>query len=94
MKKARFGMFIHWGVYSLTSDEWNGQRYNGESCFVMEQAKIPVKEYIDKVARPFNPVRFDADKWVQIAQNAGMKYIIITASMWTVCHVRIQSFTI
>jgi len=79
MKQARFGLFIHWGVYSLTSDEWKGQRYNGESCFVMEQAKIPYNEYIEKVAKPFNPVRFDADKWVQIAKNAGMKYIIITA---------------
>jgi alpha-L-fucosidase len=79
MKESRFGLFIHWGVYSLTSDEWDGQRYTGESCFVMEQANIPVKEYIEKVAKPFNPVKFDADKWVQIARNAGMKYIIITA---------------
>lgn len=79
MKEARFGMFIHWGVYSLTSDEWKGQRYDGESCFVMEQAKIPYNDYIEKVAKPFNPVRFDADKWVRTAKNAGMKYIIITA---------------
>ncbi|HBE43052.1 MAG TPA: alpha-L-fucosidase, partial [Bacteroidales bacterium] len=79
MKEARFGLFIHWGVYSLTSDEWKGQRYDGESCFVMEQAKIPYYEYLEKVARPFNPVRFDADKWVQTAKNAGMKYIVITA---------------
>jgi alpha-L-fucosidase len=79
MKEARFGMFIHWGVYSLTSDEWNGQRYTGESCFVMEQAKISSEEYLEKVARPFNPVKFNADQWVQIAKNAGMKYIVITA---------------
>ncbi len=79
MKEARFGLFIHWGVYSLTSDEWKGQRYDGESCFVMEQAKIPREEYLEKVARPFNPVKFDADKWVQLAKNAGMKYIVITA---------------
>lgn len=79
MKESRFGMFIHWGVYSITSDEWKGQRYTGESCFVMEQAKIPVEEYLEKVAKPFNPIKFDADKWVRIAKNAGMKYIIITA---------------
>jgi len=79
MKEARFGLFIHWGVYSLTSDEWKGQRYTGESCFLMEQAKIPSGEYLEKVARPFNPVQFDADRWVQIARNAGMKYIVITA---------------
>jgi alpha-L-fucosidase len=79
MKEARFGLFIHWGVYSLTSDEWNGQRYDGESCFVMAQAKIPRDVYLEKVARPFNPGRFDPDRWVQLAKNAGMKYIIITA---------------
>lgn len=66
--KARFGMFIHWGIYSLLeSGEW-----------VMYARRIPVKEY-EKLAPQFNPTEFDAEKWVQTAKAAGMKYIVITA---------------
>ena len=79
LKEARFGMFIHWGVYSGVSDEWNGERGNGESCFMMEHFKVPYEEYLDKVAKPFNPVKFNAEEWVKIARDAGMKYIVITA---------------
>ncbi|MBZ0257117.1 alpha-L-fucosidase, partial [bacterium] len=65
---ARFGMFIHWGVYSLLSKgEW-----------VMNNDKITVEEY-EKLYPRFNPVNFDAEKWVQIAKDAGMKYITITS---------------
>jgi alpha-L-fucosidase len=55
MKKARFGLFIHWGVYAGISDEWKGKRGNGESCFVMWHHEIPRAEYLEKVAKPFNP---------------------------------------
>ncbi len=66
--ESRFGMFIHWGIYSLKAKgEW-----------VMYQDRIPVKEY-EKLAGEFNPVFFDAEAWVLLAKNAGMKYIIITA---------------
>lgn len=67
-RNAKFGMFIHWGIYSLLEDgEW-----------VMYARRIPVKEY-EKLATRFNPVDFDAEKWVKTAKAAGMKYIIITA---------------
>lgn len=67
-RKLRFGMFIHWGIYSLLEDgEW-----------VMYTRQIPVKEY-EKLADRFNPTEFDAEKWVLTAKNAGMNYIIITA---------------
>jgi alpha-L-fucosidase len=66
-KEARFGMFIHWGVYSqLAHGEW-----------VMHNKKIPLKEY-EEIASTFNPVKFDAAAWVAIAKAAGMKYITIT----------------
>lgn len=65
---AKFGMFIHWGVYSVLGvHEW-----------VMETQKIDKKTY-EKVATFFNPTQFDAEEWVKIAKYAGMKYITITA---------------
>ena len=67
-RESRFGMFIHWGIYSLL----------GKGEWVMYIDRIPVKDY-EKLAEEFNPVRFSADEWVKIAKDAGMKYIVITA---------------
>ncbi|MBX3120199.1 MAG: alpha-L-fucosidase [Fimbriimonadaceae bacterium] len=77
-RDARYGMFIHWGLYSIPAGEWNGRVYGGASEWLMNTAKIPVKDY--QPLRPqFNPYKFDAKKWVQIAKDAGMKYIVITS---------------
>lgn len=65
---AGFGLFIHWGVYSILA--------NGE--WVMHNTKIPVKQY-EKLPEFFNPIAFDPYEWVKIAKRAGMKYIVITA---------------
>jgi alpha-L-fucosidase len=75
---ARFGMFIHWGVYSVPAGEYQGKVYPGLGEWLMNDAKIPVNEY-EKFARQFNPTKFDATEWVRIAKNAGMKYIVITS---------------
>jgi alpha-L-fucosidase len=75
-RQARFGMFIHWGVYSVPAGEWKGKTNYGE--WFLEETKMPVSGY-EKFARQFNPVKFDAKEWVQIAKNAGMKYIVITS---------------
>ncbi len=79
-KEAKFGMFIHWGPYAHFGGDWNGQKVApGEQAeWIMKNMKIPVGEYRD-VTRSFNPVKFDAEEWVEIAKNAGMKYIVITA---------------
>lgn len=77
-REARFGMFIHWGVYSVPAGEWKGQNYGGASEWLMYSAKIPVKDYQPLQAQ-FNPVKFNAERWVQIAKDAGMKYIVITS---------------
>ncbi|MHC4119353.1 MAG: alpha-L-fucosidase [Planctomycetota bacterium] len=77
-REARFGMFIHWGLYAVPAGEWKGQRIKGIGEWIMERADIPVAEY-EPLARQFNPVKFDADQWVRIAKNAGMKYIVITS---------------
>ncbi|NML21847.1 alpha-L-fucosidase [Pseudoflavitalea sp. G-6-1-2] len=77
-KDAKFGMFIHWGLYSKLGGEWKGKKYYGSGEWLMSQAKIPVKEY-EQVAAAFNPVDFDAEEWAQLAADAGMKYMVITA---------------
>ncbi len=73
---SKFGMFIHWGAYSQAGGEWKGDPNHGE--WLQFSAKIPLAEY-QELARSFNPVEFDADEWVRIAKNAGMKYMVITA---------------
>ncbi len=75
-REARFGMFIHWGVYSVPAGEWNGQTNYGE--WFLEETKMPVSQY-EKFADQFNPVLFDADQWVRMAKDAGMKYLVITS---------------
>lgn len=77
-RDAKFGMFIHWGVYSLPAGEWKGKKVSGYAEHLMRKEKISKKEYLE-VAHQFNPVLFDADKWILDAKKAGMNYFIITA---------------
>lgn len=77
-RDARFGMFIHWGLYSNPAGVWKGKPTTFFGEWIMSRARIPVKEY-ELLAKDFNPVKFNADEWVQIAKDAGMKYIVITA---------------
>ncbi len=76
--EARFGMFIHWGLYAVPAGEWKGEKVPGIGEWIMENGHIPVSEY-EQLAKQFNPVKFNAEQWVQIAKNAGMKYIVITS---------------
>ncbi|HEY2825320.1 MAG TPA: PadR family transcriptional regulator, partial [Gemmatimonadales bacterium] len=67
-RDARFGLFIHWGVYSeLGRGEW-----------VMQNEKMPIASY-ERLPASFNPVKFDAKAWVALAKAAGMRYITITS---------------
>jgi alpha-L-fucosidase len=75
-KDARFGLFIHWGIYSVPAGEWNGKTDYAE--WIRNNAQIPLKTY-DQFVQQFNPVKFNADDWVKMAKNAGMKYIVITS---------------
>ena len=77
-REARFGMFIHWGVYSVPAGTYHGKQIGGIGEWIMNRGKIPVAEYAE-FAKQFNPVKFNADQWVNIAKDAGMKYIVITA---------------
>jgi alpha-L-fucosidase len=77
-REAKFGMFIHWGIYAVPADstDRNGNKSIGEWYFSNKQ--MQVKDY-EKFASQFNPVKFDAKRWVKTAKDAGMKYIVITS---------------
>ncbi|TFH34384.1 MAG: alpha-L-fucosidase, partial [Bacteroidia bacterium] len=75
-REARFGMFIHWGLYSVPAGEWDGETNHAE--WIRTTAQIPLETY-DRFIGEFNPVNFNADEWVAIAADAGMKYIVITS---------------
>ena len=77
-KQAKYGMFIHWGLYAIPAGEWKGKQIPGLGEWIMNRAHIPVKEY-EQLAKQFNPTQFNADAWVQLAQDAGMKYMVITS---------------
>jgi len=74
--EAKYGLFIHWGLYAVPAGEWNGNTWYGE--WIQNGANIPGVEY-EKFAGQFNPVKFNAEEWVSMAKQAGMKYLVITA---------------
>jgi alpha-L-fucosidase len=78
-RDARFGMFIHWGVYSGLGNEFEGRKGGGYAEHIQRVLKIPIPVYRREVAGNFDPTNFDADAWVTLAKQAGMKYIVITA---------------
>jgi alpha-L-fucosidase len=77
-RQARFGMFIHWGVYSVPAGVWKGEQSKHIGEWLMLDYKIPVAEYA-ALTKQFDPVKFNARDWVKLAKSAGMRYIVITA---------------
>ena len=77
-RQARFGMFIHWGLYAVPAGKYQGKHVKGIGEWIMAKANIPRDDY-EKFAPQFNPTNFDADAWCQMAKQAGMKYIVITS---------------
>ncbi len=77
-RDARFGMFIHWGLYSVAAGKWHDKPVGGAGEWIMQSGKIPVSEYQELVPK-FNPVKFNAREWVHAAKGAGMRYIVITS---------------
>lgn len=77
-RDARFGMFIHWGLYAIPAGVWNGKQTPGTGEWIMDQVNIPVHDY-EKLAAKFNPTKYAPARWVQIAKEAGMKYVVITS---------------
>jgi len=77
-REAKFGMFIHWGIYSLPGGEWKGKKVSGYAEHLMRKEKILRKDYLE-LAHQFNPEKFNAEEWILNAKRAGMKYFIITS---------------
>ncbi len=75
-RQARFGMFIHWGLYAEPAGQWNGKTHYGE--WIQNEAQIPLDDYT-QIATRFNPAKFNAADWVRIAQSSGVKYLVITS---------------
>jgi len=77
-RDARFGMFIHWGLYANPAGEFEGKRHSGVGEWIKSHANIPNAKY-DLLLSKFNPVKYDVAEWVRTAKNAGVKYIVITS---------------
>ena len=77
-RDARFGMFIHWGAYSVPAGIHKGKEVKGIGEWIQYYEKIPAKEY-EIYAKQFNPDKFDADAWAKTMKEAGMKYVVITS---------------
>lgn len=77
-RDARFGMFIHWGVYAVPAGTYKGEQVKGIGEWIMLRGKIPVDEY-KAYAKEFNPTKYDPQSWADLAKEAGMRYIVITA---------------
>ncbi len=77
-REAKFGMFIHWGVYSVPAGIYQDKPVRGGGEWIMNRGKIPMVEY-QAYAKQFDPEKFNAEEWVKIAKNAGQKYIVITS---------------
>jgi alpha-L-fucosidase len=78
-REARFGMFVHWGVYSGLGNEYKGRKGGGYAEHIQRVLKIPILEYRAEVAGNFNPTNFNADEWIRTAKEAGMGYFVITS---------------
>ena len=77
-REAKFGLFIHWGVYSVPAGTHKGEQIENIGEWIMHYGQIPVAEY-KEYSKQFNPVNYDPEAWVLMAKDAGMKYIVITA---------------
>lgn len=77
-REARFGMFIHWGLYAIPAGRWDGKEVPGIGEWIMNSASIPVAQY-EAFASKFNPTQFSAAEIAGLAKSAGMKYIVITS---------------
>ena len=77
-KEAKYGMMVHWGLYSLLGGEYKGEKVSSYAEWAQTYFRIPNAEY-EKLATAFNPVYLNADEWVRFAKECGMKYIVVTS---------------
>ena len=77
-RDARFGMFMHWGLYAVPAGEWDGKKVGSGGEWILNAGHIPMADY-EKLRKRFNPTKFDAKAWVKAAHDAGMQYMVITS---------------
>lgn len=77
-KSAKFGLMIHWGLYSLPAGEWKGKRMKFIGEWLQSYFRIKNSEY-GRLAEIFNPIEFNAEEWVRLAKDSSMKYIVVTS---------------
>lgn len=77
-REARFGLFIHWGVYAVPAGEWQGKPVGGIGEWIMKNRQIPVADY-RAFAKDFTAANYDPQAWARLARTAGMKYVVVTA---------------
>src|SRR5215472_8949843 len=95
-REAKYGLFIHWGLYSIPAGQWNGRRIPGLGEWIMYRTPVPVREY-EKLATRFNPVKFNPHEWVELAKDAGMKYMVITSKHhdgFAMFHSRVSGYNV
>ena len=77
-KQAGYGMMVHWGLYSLLGGQYKGHIARPYAEWIQAQCAIPIADY-SRLAGAFNPIYFDADEWIRLAKDCGMKYFVITS---------------
>ncbi|MDY4976702.1 MAG: alpha-L-fucosidase [Clostridia bacterium] len=95
-QNAKFGMMIHWGLYSLLGGEWKGRRMPHIGEWAQSYFKIPNREY-HELTKVFHPMYFCADDWVKLAKEAGMKYLVLTAKHhegFAMYHSKVSDFNV
>src|ERR1017187_363167 len=78
-REARFGCFVHWGIYSALGNQWRGKRGAGYAEHIQRVLRIPMADYRRDAIEKFNPTAFDADAWISLVRRAGMRYFVITS---------------
>jgi alpha-L-fucosidase len=77
-RNARFGLFIHWGLYSTAAGEWQGKPAAGAGEWLLTNARADPAEYRRELLPAFTAEKFDARAWAELARDAGMQYVVIT----------------
>ncbi len=95
-RNAKYGMMAHWGLYSVLAGEYRGRRVDKYAEWIQSYMAIPNAEY-DELAKTFNPVYFNADEWIRLAKNSGMKYFVFTSKHhdgFAMFHSKVDKFNI
>ncbi len=93
---ARFGLFVHWGLYSVLGGEWKGKTMDYIGEWIQSRYRIPNAEYA-RLAQRLTATHYDPDEWVRVAEAAGMRYIVVSVKHhegFAMYHSRVSRFNI